>query len=370
MLRSGTRRAVSMTAGAVLALAGGGSAAVAGTASRPAHLTGGSPVTVVAQGLNSPRSMAWGPHGHLLVAEAGTAGPECSGTTCFGMTGSISDISTGTPKRIVTGLASASEEGSIVGPDGLAYTGGRLYTLVTKSSAFIPAGLSAGLKASLRKQLGTLLDVGRPGRIRAVARPGDVDYTWAGHHKYLAPKDFPDANPYNLIPGPFGGFYLVDSGANTLDYVSPFGGVHVLAFIPNTPAGPNSVPTCVAKGPDGALYIGELSGGTNAAVYRYEPGRGRLRVWRSGFAAITGCGFGAHGDFYVTEMTTTGFPPTGFPAGAVIQVARDGTRTTLGAGSLVAPSGFLAGRDGSIYVSNNSIFPGTGATPGEVVKIG
>lgn len=129
------------------------------------------------------------------------------------------------------------------------------------------------------------------------------------------------------------------------------------------------MPTCVALGPDGALYIGQLNG-AQSSVYRYVPGRSRLAVWQSGFSAITGCGFGANGGFYVTEFDTTGFPPTGFPAGAVVQLARDGARTVLGAGELVAPQGFLPGPDGSICVSNNSIFPGSGSTTGEVVKIG
>lgn len=372
MLGSKMRLAVSLTAGVVIALAGGGAATVRATsaeAARPAHLSGSAPVTVVAQGLNNPRSLVWGPHGHLLVAEAGTAGSDCAETKCFGMTGSISDISTGTPVRIVTGLASLSESGEVIGPDGLAYAGSRLYALEAKSSAVIPAGLPADLTRSLRMQLGALVKVDAHS-ITPIAQPGNVDYAWSGDHKDRAPNDFPDADPYQLIPGPLGGFYLVDAGANTLDYVSWTGHVHVLAFIPNTPEGRNSVPTCVAKGPDGALYIGELGGGMNASVYRYVPGLGHLSVWQSGFSAITGCGFGSNGDFYVTEMDTVGFPPTGFPAGAVIQVAHDGKRTVLGAGSLVAPQGFLAGRDGSVYVSNNTVFPGSGDTTGQVVKIG
>jgi hypothetical protein len=372
-LKSKMRRAVSLTAGAVLVLAGGGAAAAGATpaaAARPAHLSSDAPVTVVAQGLNNPRSLAWGPHGHLLVAEAGTLPTDCVGTHCFGVSGSISDVSSGTPVRIATGLATLSESGEVIGPDGLAYTGGRLYTVEGKSRAFIADGLPADLTATLRRQLGAVIRIDPHGRNTPVSRPGDVDYAWAGAHKDLAPGDFPDADPYALTPGPLGGLYVVDAGSNTLDYVSWNGHVSVLAFIPNTAAGPNSVPTCVAQGPDGAVYVGELGRGTTANVYRYQPLTRRLSVWQSGFAAITGCGFGANGDFYVTELTTEGFPPTGFPAGAVVQVARNGERTVLGAGTLVAPEGFLAGRDGSIYVSNNTLFPGTGPVTGQVVKIG
>ena len=58
------------------------------------------------------------------------------------------------------------------------------------------------------------------------------------------------------------------------------------------------------------------------------------------------------------------------PSGAVIKVAPNGDRTTLGAGSLSFPSGF-AYDHGAVYVSNWSVMPaanGDGPT-GEVVKI-
>jgi sugar lactone lactonase YvrE len=142
------------------------------------------------------------------------------------------------------------------------------------------------------------------------------------------------------------------------------------------------VPTCLDVGRDGAVYVGQLTGhgnsggagATAANVYRYAPRSGRLTVWQTGFSAITGCGFGANGDFYVTELDTTGFLPTGDPNGAVIQIAPDGRRTVLGQGKLFAPTGFLAGRDGSIYVANNTIWWPAGTigewNEGEVVKIG
>jgi hypothetical protein len=360
-----------------MALAGGGlqaAGSAAGAATHPADLTSSAPVTVVAQGLNNPRSLVWGPHGHLLVSEAGTGGTECSGTTCFGLTASISDISTGAPVRIVSGLASFSDAGQITGPDGLVYAEGRLSTLVAQSSFAIPAGLSVGLTEALYGQLGALLDVTNPAKISVIANPGVADYVWSGVHQNLA-LDFPDADPFDLIAGPHDGFYLVDGASNTLDFVDHDGVVKVLAFIPRTPGGDgDAVPTCVARGPHGALYISQLTSAGNTAtaanVYKYVPSTGSLTVWQSGFSAVTGCGFGANGDFYVTEFDTAGFPPKGLPVGAVIQISPNGTRTVLGAGALIAPSGFLAGPDGSIYVSNHSTFTGTGPLTGQVVKIG
>lgn len=363
------------------AVAGATPAAHAGAVTHLGDLTSSAPVTVVASGLDEPRNLAWGPHGHLLVSEAGTPDGVCdpTGTSCYGLTGSIADISSGTPVPVVTGLPSALSEQEVVGPDALAYVHGRLYTLETGAPQELPSWLPASLAAQMAKQFGALLNISH-GRNSVVANVGSADYQWSQAHLSLA-SDFPDADPYGLTADPRGGFYTVDAASNTLDSVDIHGHVQVLAFIPNTPAGTDGVPTCLAVGPDGAVYVGQLTGHGNSAtaanVYRYSP-RGGLTVWQSGFSAINGCGFGANGDFYVTELDTTGFLPTGAPDGVVIQISKDGTRTVLGAGKLLGPSGFLAGPDGSIYVANNSLiwppYLGPGNTgpfnAGQVVKIG
>jgi len=364
----------------------GPSGPVATAATYPGELTSSAPVTVVASGLNSPRSLAWGPDGHLLVAETGapplTPPSACNfdseeitfDMACYGLTGSIADVSSGTPVRIVTGLVSSLNSQNMVGPNDLAYVDGQLYTLLAGSPQAIPSWLPEGLKGTLKELAGALLNV-TGGSVSIVAKPGKVDDLWVQKHPGLSSFSLGGANPHALTPKPGGGFYLVDAASNTLDSVDN-GSVRVLALIPASPNGTDSVPTCLDIGPDGAVYIGELTGfgssGTAASVYRYEPSSGSLTVWQSGFSAITGCGFGANGDFYVTEFTTTGFP--GYPAGVVIQISPDGTRTVLGEGQLFAPTGFLAGPDGSIYVANNTIWWPLGTTnrwnEGEVVKIG
>jgi sugar lactone lactonase YvrE len=51
-------------------------------------------------------------------------------------------------------------------------------------------------------------------------------------------------------------------------------------------------------------------------------------------------------------------------AGALIKVAPDGTRTTV-TEDLVLPGGIAVGKDGYLYVTNYSTFPGMG----QVLKI-
>jgi sugar lactone lactonase YvrE len=141
------------------------------------------------------------------------------------------------------------------------------------------------------------------------------------------------------------------------------------------------VPTCVTRGPDGALYVGELLGGFHAPgharIWRVVPGHAPT-VWATGLTTVQGCGFGRDGAFYATEFQTAGLneSPGANPAGDVVRIDRHGHRTHLGVGKLFFPSGFAPGPDGVIYVSNCSIAPATGMGPqlcptgGQVVRIG
>jgi hypothetical protein len=78
-----------------------------------------------------------------------------------------------------------------------------------------------------------------------------------------------DTNPYGVFAAP-GRTYVTDAGANSVLEVSASGRVStVAAFAPrlvNVPFPPffsvptDAVPTAVATGPDGALYVGQLTG--------------------------------------------------------------------------------------------------------------
>jgi sugar lactone lactonase YvrE len=263
------------------------------------------------------------------------------------------------------------------GPDGTFYGQFGLNSHVVPPAGAVPANLREAALA----QLGHLWLARPSGSVRDVSDVGDQDWTWTSTRINLAPHDFPDANP-NAVLYSRGHRYVVDAGANTLTEVKRNGAVKVLAFFP-VPANAQSdaVPTCVARGPDGALYVGELLGGFytpgHARVWRVVPGHAP-HVWARGLTTVQGCGFGRGGAFYATEFQTGGLNegPTADPAGDVVRIGRHGHRTHLGAGKLFFPSGFAAGSDGAIYVSNCSIAPATGMGPqlcpngGQVVRIG
>jgi len=320
-----------------------------------AALAGGSAgsVTVVADGLNNPRNLSLGPDGAIYVAEAGKAGRNCiDEETCIGRTASVTRIAGGAKRRVVTALLSAgSRDGTFaVGAHGASVApDGTIYVAMTAAPECMP---TRDLPAYARTQQGRLLVRGasaKPPRVRPAANIGRVECATNpdGTDK--------NSNPYAVLTLRRGRSIVVDAGANAVFDVRSRK-VTVLALIPKN-RGRQAVPTSIARGPDGAYYVGELAegaGNRKARVHRIVPGE-KPTVHATGFTAITGLAFGPDGSMYVTQFTTDlkRFAPTG----SVVKVAPDGTRTTLGVGRLVYPSGAVVDAAGALYVSNFSVAP-------------
>lgn len=366
---------------------------VAGLATAPAVIAAPAKakVVVIASGLNNPRGLSYH-NGRLYVAEAGKGGTDCpagavgpeGGPLCFGRTGSLISIaSDGRIRTLQRGLISFSDLPGGLAAEGLmnvsvTATGGIQEVFgasVVATEAGIPHGksLTPADDAAMRHYVGSLQAL-EGATTQRLADVGDADYSWTAVHRNLVPDQYPDANPNALlVVGQT--TYVADAGANLLVSVRN-GVVKQLAFLPNS-GGSDAVPTCVAMGPDGALYLGQLAPGAAAnhsKIYRYNLKTHTLRVWRSGFNVVDGCGFDNHGNFFATEFQAHGFNPgAGNPAGDVVEIRRDGKRIVLGAGSLDYPQGFATDNKGHIFVSNWSILTGTPAHPGmptgQVVRI-
>ncbi len=331
---------------------------------------------VIATGLDNPRHLAIGPRGALYVAEAGLgAGNEAEGVQeGLGFTGSVTVIErprSARPKqhRILTGLVSAAiEEGGevqTIGPDGIGFA---------SRAAHAPLYVSFGGVGPFG--LGLLVEYSGDGVATTIADVGAASIDWTTDHADLW-EEFPDANPYGMLAVP-DHLYVVDAAANTLVEVLRNGEVHVLAYFPNyADIGGlrDAVPTCVARGPDGALYIGTLAleerfvqGPGQALVYRVDPSDtdpedlGRIlavaTVWASGFDTISACTFAPNGDFLATEM----FAGEMF-SGDVVRVPfrHPDRKYRFGEGQVVLPTGIAAGV-GAVYVSSfgSSIEAGAG----------
>jgi glucose/arabinose dehydrogenase len=188
------------------------------------------------------------------------------------------------------------------------------------------------------------------------------------------------SDPYGLV-GYRGGYAVVDAAGNDLLWVDAAGAVHVLAVFPTqsetTSKGGSatvaqSVPTSVAVGPDGALYVGELTGAPfkvgAARVWRVVPGR-PATVYAGGFTNISAIAFDPAGRLLVLEIDRLGLTdPSG--SGELIRLDAAKRPTVLLDSGLVSPTGLAVGPDGSIYISDYGSSPSTGPPPhGEILRL-
>jgi hypothetical protein len=333
--------------------------------------------TVIAKGLNNPRGLAIGPDGSIYVAEAGSGGKgPCvkgeSGPACFGLTGAIARIQQGKLSRIVTGLP------SVAGSDGSESSGPLDVTVAADGSMNLTIqGVDMATPRSFGKA-GALLQ-----HLVHVNADGTVH---AGANLYSYEKaNNPDRGEINSDPCALvtqGTQQIVaDAAANDLLAVNATGNISTLAVLPSRMAkGPGgkqipmeTVPDSLAVGPDGAYYVGELTGFPfpvgGARIYRVQPGH-KPTVYATGFTNIISLAFGPDRSLYVLEIFKGGLGSVDpkKPAstlGAVIRLAPDGTRTTIASDGLVAPAGLAVSSSGEIYVSNFGIFSGAG----QVVRI-
>ncbi len=333
-------------------------AAAAGAVVAPAN---GATMTVVADNLNNPRGVTIAPDGAVYVAEAGKAGPTCIGPpddqACAALSGSITRVRDGVARRVVRGLASVGgRDGSFTtGADGVSVTlNGTIYIAMTAAP---DCSVPRGIPRAIAGQLGRLLKYGPGGRLSRVANIARIEC------RTNADGADRNSNPYGVLALGRGREIVVDAGANTL--VNVKGRRSGTATVFPEQRGRQYVPTSIARGPDGAFYVGGLDegGGVGAArVFRFVPGE-KPRVHMTGFTNITGLDFGPDGSLYVTQLTTAGLEAQK-PGGSVIRVAPDGARTSLGVGTLFFPAGTAVDDTGAVYVSNWSVLPGSPAPAG------
>lgn len=331
---------------------------------------------VVANGLDNPRGLAFGPEGALYVAEAGTGGSgPCivntpGNTVCYGATGRVTRIWRGNASPVAEGLPSLAAAGGdfATGPHDISFQGrGNLY--VTIGLGADPAK-RAGL-GEVGQLFSGLLRVTPNGAWRHVANLGSFEAS------DNPAADEVDTNPYGVLAEP-GRVLVTDAGGNDLLEVRANGQIAALAIFPNrnVPAPPfipapfvsmDAVPTAITRGVDGAYYISQLTGFPfpvgDARIFRWRPGQ-TPEVFATGFTNIIDVEAGPDGSLYVLEISKNGLLSDDL-SGRLTRLAPTGSRTVLAEDGLVAPTSVVLGRDGSLYVSNKGVFAGSG----EVVRI-
>jgi len=313
--------------------------------------------TVIAGGLHVPRGLDFGPGDRLYVAEAGLGG---------GFNSTIDEIRNPESAHpmlqiVASGFPSfVTAEGDVIGVSGLSVHGnGGIYAVTGEST-----------QATGIATLGKLFKVNPSGHMKIVADIGKVGYDFTGANPQLDPGgQYPDANPYGVLALP-GHIYVVDAGANTLNEVFPNGRIKILAYFENNITA-DSTPTCVAQGPDGALYVGTLSlvdslvFGPSAKIYRIDPRTlpsngsvpiiGAANEWATGLWPVNDCEFGPDGSLYITELITA----QGFSGGDVVKIPFNNptVHISLTGQTLPIPGGLAIARDGTVYAVGLTVAP-------------
>lgn len=185
-----------------------------------------------------------------------------------------------------------------------------------------------------------------------------------------------ESNPFDVAVINGGAVLVADAAANDILRVGANGVVDWVAVLTpvDLPPGqidPQPVPTSVAIGPDGAYYVGELTG---------FPGiPGLSRVWRvapdsrhvlcpstactlvaSGFTSIMDLAFGPDGTLYVVEFDEAGWvgvEGNGFaktPAGGTVNRCDVATGScSVAAGNLSLPTAITVDKSGAVWVAEH-----------------
>jgi hypothetical protein len=376
-------------------------------------------LTVVADGLDNPRNLAFDNDGNLYVTLSGRGGDGQDGRCipspsaqyiplCAGDTGGLIKItSDGQQIPIISNFSSLA-----LTPSGEQAAGPADIKFDASGNAYLLTGLAGN-----PNQRDTVLDSPLLGRLFKVDLNTGSLASIADFAAYEAQYN-PDgtdiiSNPYaftikdNLA-------YVVDGGGNTIYSVGLDGsGIKDVAAFPDKlippdqleypeiPAGvggpapgsleippgysvgPNgllvsnqSVPTGIAVAPDGSLTVSEYS------YFPYPENEARIfkvnddletTVLADGFTQLTGVAYDPEGNLYALQHINTsewkeiaqGGVIIGDISSSLLKITPDGTRTTIWSGNgLEAASGLTFGPDNNLYTSNRARLAGTG----QVVK--
>jgi sugar lactone lactonase YvrE len=314
----------------------------------------------IATGLNSPRHLFYGEDGSLYIAEAGqggeTEGEGPFGAVTYGETSQFSVVSPeGEQSVLIPGLISMNA--------GFGQIEGAMAIYVTETSYWAVLGL--GLKEAPEGQyVEALVEYDRE----------TMEVKQAVDLRAFETENNPDesdeivSNPADIAVDADGKVYIADASANTVLTWTPDDGVQLFAAWPVVDS--SAVPTSVAIGPDGDVYVGFLSGfpfpAGGARIERYAAD-GTLKQTYEGLTLVTDVLVTAEGAIYAVQFAD-GFGDAGYNAGtgSVVMVSEDGLETI--AGELNFPYGIALSPDGTLAVSVESF--GVAPDSGKVISLG
>ncbi len=297
-------------------------------------------ITIV-EGLTSPRGLILDEDGNLLIAETGG--------------GRLHKV---TPEGDVLPFAESLPYALNSGPNA-AYRAGPSAISIVDGEIFVLVGEFLGSKSS------RLYRITDDAGYEAVTPAIDA----------LSPFGNRFSNPYDIVDAPeVDGWIVSDGGANSLLAVDRDGNVRDYFVFENFEHEDHNapievVPTGIARGADGAVYVGVLTGfpypDEAATVWRVEDmnadgdamDEGEVEPYVTGLTAITDIIFGPDGTLYIAEFSTDTrkvFEGGNFAENAISIPGRilswDGSELEVIADKAVSPTGLLA-TESTLYVS-------------------
>ena len=329
-------------------------AARAQESATPAASTANAGLTVIANGLDSPRGFAWGPDGTFYLALAGRGGethlPVIPGYTInVGLTSSVVTVANGCTTPVEQGLVSVlwEEPGWLWGAMDVAVLNDQLYVLVSG------AGPTWGSPTS-RSGVFRLNDDG------TMTMVADISDWLPQHPPKVAPPEGPSPDGSLFALAATSDALLLSDAVNGLIIkVTPAGEISTLADLSEQ----HPVPTGLAVAADDNAYVSfettpPYADGSDKVV-KIAPDGTVTDAW-TGLTRVAELALGPDGALYAAELSTGNTDTEPFVHANTGRIVRQSgpDRSEVIAEGLDFPVGLGFGPDGALYVSG----PANGAT--------
>lgn len=333
-------------------------------------------IGVFATNLDNPRGIRVIGEDRVIVAEAGTGGANSTigicpqlpfplGPLSGGRTGRAVEVKHNSRKVLAEGLASAKTSditgNDIFGTTDVEVLNGETYILVA-------AGCSKGDQTF---PTAVVRATNRGNGHTGYELVADLSQYFLANLPAVPPPDFdPHGNPFSMTVLN-GKLYVMEANHGEILRIESDGSV--TRIVDFSAAVGDVVPTALAAGPDGNLYVGSFSlfpyFAGSANIYRVTPA-GAVTTVASGLTNVTAIRFDCAGAMYVLESSTgnNGTPPFLFPGTGRISKHTPGGFVTVASG-INLPTGMDIGRGGEFFVTDTTYQQGTAAGRGRILKI-